>query len=242
MHGRATIPTIAVTLSSHTGDPGQAATENRYREAVRQYRVQVVDLRPDQHRADLTAVDGLLLSGGGDIEPWRYGAEDSGRCREVDAARDEMELGLTRAVLSDGLPVLGICRGAQVLGVALGGQLVQDIGSEVAGAQEHTGAGGCPDAGHWMEVAHGSRLAGIIGTGRMWVNSSHHQANWRLGGGVRRAAWCEDGVIEAIEAEGAGFAIGVQWHPERMPESEWSQRLFAAFAEACRAFRRQREG
>jgi putative glutamine amidotransferase len=225
----------------HTGDPDHEQRDDQYRTAVRQYGAQTLDVRPGHKGLDLAAVDGVLLAGGGDLEPWRYAAPDSGRCRDVDPERDETELCLTRAALRAGLPVLGICRGAQVLGVALGGQLVQRIGSKPANAEKHSVAGKEAEAGHWVEIAAGSRLARIIGAGRIRVNSSHHQANARLGPGVSPAACCDDGVIEAIEVDGAAFAIGVQWHPERMLESESSQRLFRAFVHACRAGRRQRE-
>jgi putative glutamine amidotransferase len=235
MSGKATIPTIAVTLSGHAADSVEDCGGEQYCAALRQYQTQTVGVAPGQHGLELTAVDGLLLSGGGDIEPWRYGARDAGLGQGVDCTRDETELSLTRGALSAGLPVLGICRGAQVLGVAVGGQLVQDIGSELPGAQEHGLAGKGPGAGHWVEIAPGSRLAEIIGLRRIRVNSSHHQANSRLGVGVSRAAWCDDGVTEAIEADGAGFAIGVQWHPERMLKCESSRRLFAAFIDACRS-------
>jgi putative glutamine amidotransferase len=232
---------IAVTLSVHTGYPAHDRRDDQYRAGVRQHEAQTLDVRPGHHGLDLTAVDGLLLSGGGDIEPHRYGAPDGGLCKDVDPARDETELGLTLAALSAGLPILGICRGAQVLGVALGGQLVQDIGSELPRAQEHSLGGKGRAARHRVELAAGSRLAEIIGARRIWVNSFHHQANSRLGAGVSRAAWCDDGVTEAIEVDGAASAIGVQWHPERMLKCESSRRLFEAFVSACRATRSERE-
>jgi len=242
MSGKATIPTIAVTLSAYTADSAHARRDDQYRAVVRQHEAQTLDVRPGDHGVDLRGVQGLLLSGGGDIEPWRYGARDAGLCKDVDCTRDETELSLTLAVLSAELPILGICRGAQVLGVALGGQLVQDIGSELPGAQKHCGAGKCPGAEHWANLAAGSRLADIIGAERVLTNSFHHQANSRLGAGVSRSAWSDDGVIEAIEVDGAGFAIGVQWHPERMLESESSRQLFAAFIEAARAASDRKHG
>ncbi len=153
----------------------------------------------------------------------------------MDAARDELELRLARAALSRGLPVLGICRGAQVLGVALGGELIQDIASDIEGAQEHASAGRNGGTRHWVEVAADSRLGGIVRAERIRVNTSHHQANGRLGEGVRPVAWSGDGVVEAIERDGPVFAIGVQWHPERMwRRAPRQRRLLAAFVAAAR--------
>ena len=120
-----------------------------------------------------------------------------------------------------------------MLGVATGGDLVQDIPSRHPGALAHAMPPGGGVARHRIRVEEGSRLRGIMGTARVWVNSHHHQANATLGPGMRGVAWCEDGVVEAIEGTGPGFVLGVQWHPERMLRAPRQRRLFAALVSAA---------
>jgi len=165
-------------------------------------------------------LDGLVLSGGGDIDPARYGAAADPRCGPASAARDEAELALAAAALEHRLPVLGICRGLQVLNVALGGTLHQHL-PDLVGHDEHA-----PDpAGygqHAVRVAPGTRLASVLGRTDLadhqavTVPTHHHQAVDRLGGGLTATAWTADGVIEAAELDPAShpFAVAVQWHPE----------------------------
>lgn len=187
-------------------------------------------------------IDGLLLTGGGDLSACEYGAEDSGRLLLVDAARDRVELWLCRRALAVGLPVLGICRGAQVLNVAAGGTLFQDIATTIPGALNHRTQLPLPSSHrlHTVAVAPASRLAAYLGLGAgecaaMPVTSTHHQSVDGIAPGFRAVAHAPDGVIEAIEwAESAAFALGIQWHPERMvPDHAPTRRLFAHFVEAC---------
>lgn len=171
------------------------------------------------------------------MHPSCYGRPLSVKARDVDRARDELELDLCREGFARGMPILGICRGAQVLGVACGGGLVQDIESEIADAERHSLREGEKSARHWIRLAPDSRLREIMSTARVRVNSSHHQANGQLGASAAAVAWSEDGVIEGIEAKRATFVIGVQWHPERMWRRAPRQcRLFAAFVAAARAY------
>ena len=239
MSGNRAIPVIGITLPSRPSDPEERRRERRhtaaYRNALIFHGVGLVEIRPGDAVSALDSVSGVMLTGGGDLDPRHYGQQPHPKAGAPDRERDELDLAVARAALGRDLPILGICRGAQVLGVALGGQLLQDIGSQLAGAQEHSasGKGGAPR--HWVELAPASRLARIAGTGRIRVNSFHHQANHHLGPGVIRSAWSEDGVTEAIELEGDRFVVGVQWHPERMwRRSPRQRRLFAAFVEACR--------
>jgi gamma-glutamyl-gamma-aminobutyrate hydrolase PuuD len=181
----------------------------------------------------LDGLAGLLLSGGGDIHPSYYGEEMAGSEPEhMDAVRDEFELELTREALARDMPVLGICRGIQVLNVALGGGLAQHVpGHRVE-------AGGKSWVQHRVHLAHGSRLATILGvTDAVIVNSHHHQAVTldRLAEGLVPAAYDDvaAGLLEAVESPAHRWVIGVQWHPERDWElPQLHQRLFHAFLEA----------
>lgn len=153
--------------------------------------------------------DGLLLCGGGDIEPHRYGQENQGS-KNFEPERDEMELRLVGMFVEAGRPVFGICRGLQVLNVALGGTLVQDLPSAASHAwTESTG-----DRQHMVKAAPGSFLEKLYGP-RFPVNSAHHQGAGQVPAPLRAAAWAEDGVIEALACPEKKL-YAVQWHPERM--------------------------
>ena len=238
MPGCPAVPTIGVTLPSRAADPKAQRRADRltarYRAAIEVHGALSIELPPNTPPTVLDGFDGVLLTGGGDIHPSHYGHTPHPKLGDVDHARDHFELLLARAALSRNLPLLGICRGAQVLGVALGGDLVQDIDSDVEDAKKHPAGERGKASHHWIEIAPGSRLSQIMGARRVRVNSSHHQANGRLGSGLRKVAWSEDGVIEAVEREGEDFVLGVQWHPERMwRRAPRQSRLFAAFAAAA---------
>ncbi|MCC7138157.1 MAG: gamma-glutamyl-gamma-aminobutyrate hydrolase family protein [Planctomycetes bacterium] len=180
----------------------------------------------------LSLVDAVLLVGGDDVDPALYGAPRHPELGPVDRRRDEFEIALVRAVVRGQVPTLGVCRGLQVMNVAMGGTLVQHIPAEVPGAQVH---GGLMDEVHPIDVVPGSRLATLVGAARADVNSHHHQAIARLAPGLVVSARADDGVIEAVEGPGPGFLVGVQWHPERMPASRVTAALFRAFLDAVRA-------
>jgi len=167
-------------------------------------------------RAAMSALDGLLLTGGGDVDPSEYGAKRSPKTRRIDRARDRTEIESIRLALRVGQPIVAICRGIQVLNVALGGDLIQDIETEVKGAKRHSD----PAPRHTIEVEANSLLASLIGGGQIRVNSSHHQAVGRLGKGLRVVARAPDGVIEAVEMDDRSPVLGVQFHPERMAEKD----------------------
>lgn len=229
-------PKIGVSLPSRAALAAERARERwntaAYLRALRLAGVEPVELRPEGE-ADLTGLEALLLTGGGDIEPRRYGQRRHPRVARVDPVRDEFELRIAGEALARQIPVLGICRGAQVLGVVSGGALIQDITSQCPGAVGHAPPAGGPVVRHWVRVAEGSRLRDILGASRVYVNSYHHQANGKLGEGMRAVAWCEDGVVEGLEGAGPGFVLGVQWHPERMLRAPRQRRLFAAFVAAA---------
>jgi putative glutamine amidotransferase len=197
---------------------------------------------PYLEEAELHAIfeglDGLLLSGGGDILPALYGEEDSGLLWIVDEQRDRTELALARWALAEGLPLLAICRGMQVLNVAAGGTLIQDIPTQVLNGLTHSSVTGRPKSSvaHTIEVTRGSRLATLIDAGQSGVNSSHHQAVKDVGTGLVVTARAPDGIIEGLESPDHPFCIGVQWHPEAMVENyPVMRRLFERLAEDSQA-------
>ena len=192
----------------------------------------------------LRRVDGVILVGGGDVAPEHYGGPDHPTLSRVDRARDQFELGLTRLALQERVPLLGICRGAQVMNVALGGDLVVHIPDEYGETVPHRPADpDGPRALHEVRVAPGSRLHRILGEERVTVRSRHHQAVRRPAAGFAVVATAADGVVEAIEWTDPShpLAVGVQWHPEDGVETDpVQQRLFTALVEA--ASRRRQAG
>jgi putative glutamine amidotransferase len=196
-------------------------------------------LRPVYER-----VDALLLPGGGDIAPEHFGEQAHEKCGPPDPDRDRTELALARWCLEDHKPLLAICRGIQMLNVALGGSLYQDIEAQVQGAGRHNWSPGHPRdfLAHTIDVVPGTRLAAISELGsvslqqpvsnralQMEVNSLHHQAIKELAPGLRAVARAPDGIIEAVEMEGHPFVLGVQWHPEELAAKDSrAQQLFDA--------------
>ena len=178
----------------------------------------------------LARLDGLLLSGGGDIDPARYGAEPAPQLTSVRDERDAAEFALLDAALSLRLPVLGICRGMQVINVARGGSLHQHL-PDVVGHEGHAPVpGGFGE--HPVRVAPGSRLSGILGRAGglpIATPTHHHQAVDQLGKGLTASAWAEDGTVEAFEADGGdSFVVAVQWHPEAGDDPSLFRALVAA--------------
>lgn len=182
-------------------------------------------------------LDGVLVPGGVDIDPACYRTPRSEHLGRLDPARDTAELVIARWALKDGKPFLGLCRGLQVLNVASGGSLWQDLLDERPESLKHDyfpNAGWARDhLAHHVEITGDSRLADAVGHGAVPVNSMHHQGIREMGYGLRATAWAPDGLIEAAEAED-GFAVGVQWHPEMFLEGDPSVgRLFDAFVDAA---------
>jgi putative glutamine amidotransferase len=182
-----------------------------------------------------TRLDGLLVSGGGDIDPAHYGAEMVANIDGVDAERDRTEMTLVRWMSQDDKPFFGICRGAQVLNVALGGTLYRDV-SEHTGASRHSFYPDLPYdlRPHEIKIEEDSLLAKAIGQPIVTVNSLHHQAVKDLAPGLRVVALAPDGIIEAIELPQRPFVLGVQWHPECLPDAPEMVRLFEAFVQASK--------
>jgi putative glutamine amidotransferase len=221
-------PRIGLTTSpSVLEDRAVAALERSYIDAVAAaggvpFVLPVLD--PSQAVAVVSNLDGLLLTGGGDVDPAWYGAAPSPHLGIVDRGYDAWELALLRASMAAGQPVLGVCRGLQLMNVALGGTLVQhlpeitDVGHCVKEASEsHV---------HRVRVAGGSVLGSVVGTDLLGVNSLHHQAVSQLADGLVAVAWAEDGIVEAAEGIGTRL-LGVQWHPELLAAEPEHAALFA---------------
>jgi putative glutamine amidotransferase len=181
----------------------------------------------------LDALDGLVLSGGEDVDPSQYGAKPHPETTGTRPERDRAELALVKAALARDMPVLAICRGSQVLNVARGGDLVQHL-PDVVGDEKHKHTPGV-FADHDVTLAPESRVGRILGD-RAPVKSHHHQAYGRIGERLREVAWAEDGTIEALEDPDMRFAIGVLWHPEEGEDFA----LFAKLVEEARAYRAER--
>ena len=188
---------------------------------------------PDVLRQTGALLDGVLFPGGADVEPARYG-EEAHPTVVVDEVLDGLELELAAWAVAEEVPTLGLCRGQQLLNVALGGSLVQDLPSDGIPHPQSPHHGPRSELVHRVEVSGDSRLAGIFGTDTLAVNSYHHQAVRRLGRGLRAVAWSSDGVVEGIESADHPWLLGVQFHPEDLVDfHEPSRRLFEAFVGAC---------
>jgi putative glutamine amidotransferase len=181
----------------------------------------------------LDALDGVVFSGGADLDPELYGQEPHPETKGVQGERDRGELALLQAALARDMPVLAVCRGSQVLNVALGGDLVQHL-PEVVGDEKHKHTPG-EYADHDVDVDPDTRLGSLIGD-RAPVKSHHHQGFGRLGEGLRESARAEDGTLEALEDPSRRFALGVLWHPEAGED----MRLFEALVEESQAYREER--
>jgi gamma-glutamyl-gamma-aminobutyrate hydrolase PuuD len=216
-------PRIALTLS-RPDSPARRLARQRYVEALEHAGAVVIPVDPGAAGPD--SFDGLCLAGGEDVDPSRYGAADLG-CERIDAERDATELALLERALRLDLPVLGICRGLQVLNVAFGGSLVQDLpGHRPVGDEVVV---------HEVAAQPGSLLARAVGTQPHAVNSRHHQAvtDATLAPGLRAVARVDD-LIEAAESDAHRFVLGVQWHPERADEvAPAATRVFDALVEAA---------
>jgi putative glutamine amidotransferase len=189
----------------------------------------------DAAAAVIPRLDGLILSGGPDIEPVRYGAAPDPFAERSQADRDTWETALLMAALQADLPVLGICRGLQLINVCRGGTLHQHLPDVVGDAVTHRQAEDGRRATHVVDIVAGSRLARVLGATRLRVNSFHHQAVDRLGTGLRASARAPDGTIEAIEDPARPFVLAVQWHAETLVES---RALFAELIAVAAGVRR----
>ncbi|MBA3551383.1 MAG: gamma-glutamyl-gamma-aminobutyrate hydrolase family protein [Actinobacteria bacterium] len=218
-------------------DTGAFAVPESYVKALRRAgaRAAILCAADDWSGAgELERFDGLLLVGGGDVEPGRYGAAAHPADYGLDPERDAEEIGTLQAADRAGLPTLAICRGAQVLNVAFGGTLLQHL-PDVPNLLPHRPTEGGPAAMHAVKLLQGSRLAAACDASEATGLSHHHQGFDRLGEGLSAVAWSDDGLVEAIERQD-GWMLGVQWHPEETAAHDPAQQgVFDAFvAEAGR--------
>jgi len=189
----------------------------------------------------LERLDGILFTGGGDIAIQAFGGEPHPRLASVDPARDTLELALLQAAASDGKPFLGICRGFQLVNVALGGTLYTDLADQMPGALKHDYYPDRPRdyRAHQVKVDEGSRLGQILGEPVIDVNSMHHQGAKDLAAALKPVACAPDGLVEAVELPGHPFGLAVQWHPEWLTEYEHARRLFRAFVATAENVKRK---
>ena len=223
---------VVIAMPRMSTDPEPTVAQSKYMESLARAGAGMrwVELNdPEQAVQDALTCDGLLLPGGGDMDPKFYGQARIPACGEPNLLRDAAEPLLLRAFLAADKPVLGICRGIQVMNAVLGGDLYQDIKPF-----EHL-----PHNDHWTKVhtvtvRRGTLLSRILGQDTVLVNSQHHQAVDRVAPDFTLAALSEDGIVEAIEKPDARFCLGVQWHPEWLSDADPAmQGLFDAFVNAC---------
>lgn len=195
------------------------------------------NLTPDTYPELLARLDGIVFTGGGDIDIAYFQGEPHPEIYGIDEERDRQELTLVRMAVETGLPILGICRGIQVINVALGGTLYTHILDQLPDALEHSCFPANPPdyPAHEVTLAAGTKLAGIFQAEKLQVNSLHHQGVDQLAPGLVPAATAPDGLLEACELPDHPFAVAVQWHPEWMPDDEKMQQLFRAFVTAAAA-------
>jgi putative glutamine amidotransferase len=235
------ITTRPRTVKSSAGESDAHTLQHTYSDSVLRAGGIPVLLAPvpDQDiPALLDRLDGLVLTGGGDIEPERYGGTRHDSMYGMDFDRDEFEIELVRVAAARRFPILAICRGLQVVNVALGGTLIEDIPTEI-GSADHTAIGHMVFNGHQhVRLEPGCAVATVVGATDLEVNSIHHQAVRDLAPGFRAVAWAADGVIEAIQHEDADWPLlAVQWHPEYLNQvdDKASLYLFRAVVDAAAA-------
>jgi putative glutamine amidotransferase len=212
----------------------QSSAYKEYRQRIDESGGIAVEVSPGANpAAAIDALDGLLIPGGGDVEPARYGEAPHPQTDGVRPELDALEVEWLRLARERAVPVLAICRGHQLVNVAFGGSLHQHIDGDTHRAQSGEGN---PSRWHSVRIAPGSRLAGLLGAGELLVNSRHHQAVLpeRLAPGLQAVAWSPDGLIEGLEPDDGSWLLAVQWHPERAEMIERCKPLFDGFLEAVR--------
>jgi len=227
----ADVPVIGVTRCSRLDDYLASLERSGARPRVLEI--------SESPRAVLQTVNGVLLTGGGDVDPIFYGEDRHETVEDAEPGRDEFEIDLAKRAIEEDVPLLAICRGAQVLNVAAGGTLVQDIPTAVTTELAHSVTEPKNCVAHDIQVATDSRLHSALGSAvsascACRVNSRHHQSVGKLGHNLKASATAPDGVIEGIEAPDATFCLGVQWHPENFWRTGEFKPLFDAFIAAAR--------
>ena len=233
-------PLVGITTSSYTSEAGWEY--NRAYVAIIQAVEEAgglpvlipISINDEALRDIYERLDAVLLPGGGDVRPNIYGAEMNPLTDNIDDARDHAEIEITRWAVDDDIPVLGICRGHQVVNVALGGTLIQDVPSEIGEGVNHNITVPRDTRAHEVNIDPGSRLASILGSTTVKVNSLHHQSVEKAAPDVCVTAYSPDGVVEALEMPDKKFVLSVQWHPEDLYRDDPAmKRLFKSFVEAA---------
>lgn len=234
-----TAHTVAVTATADTrlGGAHRIRLNTAYVTALENAGLVPIVVPPlsgaDAARSIMAVVDGLVLTGGEDVDPALYGQPRHERLGTVNRLRDDTEIALVQVAREAGKPVLAICRGPQLLNVALGGTLIQDIPSLLPNALRHDSDDGRNARTHDVSIEPDSRIAKAVGAILISVNSLHHQSILDAAPGLRVTALAPDGIIECVESEDDNWwAVGVQWHPEEMTDSPepWDRGIFRAFA------------
>ena len=189
---------------------------------------------PEIIKQMVTMADGIFVSGGADVEPSEYGEEKRSECQATIPERDAFELALIKEALEQDKPMICICRGMQILNVALGGTLYQDLQLNTGTTIDHPDYVSYLTGFHDVKVETDSKLYGIFGKETMFVNSLHHQGIKDLAPGLKVAATAPDGLIEGVELPGKTYVVGYQWHPEMMPANEMYSKLFGALMDECK--------
>jgi putative glutamine amidotransferase len=233
-------PLIGITTRNSRDADGHPTTslQHTYTNAVVQaggLPVLIPSMLPEEDFLALySRVDGILFTGGGDVSLDYFKGADHPRIGEVDNSRDVTEMSLMRTAINDGKPILGICRGAQVMNVALGGTLYTHIHDQLPGALDHDYPGDLRRVlVHPVNVDESSRSAEIFGETLLQVNSLHHQGLKDLAPGLRAAGHSPDGLVELVELTGHPCAVAVQWHPEWLTDQLPTRRLFKSFVDAA---------
>ena len=235
-------PLIGVTTSITVGaNPERAYVNSTYLHAIQRAGGVPVLLPPQLSARSFEVLaeglSGILLTGGGDMDPARFGEPPHPTLYDVAPTRDALETAAVEFSADRSLPLLAVCRGIQVLNVAFGGTLHQDVGSDPGTELRHSQKEPRDQPTHKVKVKPGSRLATVMGTDELEVNSMHHQAVKAPGRGLIPVAWTQDQLVEGLELDVPGrFVLGVQWHPEELcAHSDAARRLFAALVDAARS-------
>lgn len=232
-------PLIGITPSF--GQTAYYESNTAYSKAIKKAKAVPIITPYDADRKQLFKhLDGLILSGGGDIDPFYWGEEPQEGLGEVSPIRDRWELEACKYALKIGMPLLGICRGAQVLAIATGGRVCQDIKTIDKNSLLHMQTAPKQYPSHSVDILKDSILEGIFQKSSIRVNSFHHQSIREVGKGIQICAKARDGLIEAIEQR-SPFVLGVQWHPELMAEGEKShQKIFSVFVNQAQQYQKRR--
>jgi putative glutamine amidotransferase len=233
---------IGSDVAQKNGERDRAFVYTTYIESLKRAGAVPVLIPPQpENAADvIDSLDGILLAGGDDCDPAEYGEEKHPSCEPMDPRRQKNDVSLARLARERGIPTLGICLGIQMMNVAGGGTLIQDIDSAVETEIDHASE---PSDRHRHDVLidAATKLGSILGAQELNVNSSHHQAVGRVAEGLRVTAHAPDGVIEGLEDPSHPFYLGVQWHPEDMPGEPSATAIFGAFVEAALGYAGRKE-